>query len=132
MDSAEKEKVLQQIATILKAIQDAELPETVIKFGGLTFNLTGQIISGEPPRWKQDPVETYVDWKFGDLRKLMQKAGESPVIQGWKHNGVGARVEKFHAAGGPETVLSNLDQHQKCLIHGDFATNNILFDDSTK
>ncbi|QPH11950.1 hypothetical protein C2857_003908 [Epichloe festucae Fl1] len=122
------EKVLQQIATILKAIQDAELPETVIKFGGLTFNLTGQIISGEPPRWKQDPVETYVDWKFGDLRKLMQKAGESPVIQGWKHNGVGARVEKFHAAGGPETVLSNLDQHQKCLIHGDFVTAILDFD----
>ncbi|KAK2617028.1 hypothetical protein QQS21_000121 [Conoideocrella luteorostrata] len=132
LDSLEKEKVLHQIAMIFKAIQDARLPETVTKFGGLTFNSTGQIISGEPPLWKQDPVETYLEWKFGNLHDLMQKASKSPVIQGWKLHGVGARIEKFFAAGGPEKVLSNVDQRQKCLIHGDFSTNNFLFDKDTK
>ncbi|KAG5980403.1 hypothetical protein E4U55_004070 [Claviceps digitariae] len=131
LDSAKKQDVLQQIATILKAIQEAKLPETVTKFGGLTFDSTGQIISGQTPLVKRDPVERYADWKFGNLRNLLHKAGESPVIQGWKHNGVGARIEKFLAAGGPETLLCDVDQHQKCLVHGDFTTNNMLFDKTT-
>ncbi|GAO17456.1 hypothetical protein UVI_02052050 [Ustilaginoidea virens] len=132
LDPADKEKCLQQVAMILKAVQDAKLPETVTMFGGLTFNSTGEIISGEPPLLKLSPVETYVEWKFGRLRKLMQEAAESPVIQGWKPNGVGARLEKFLAAGGPELVLANVDQRQKSLVHGDFTTNNMLFDKDTK
>lgn len=145
----DKEQILEQMANVLKAIQTAELPEGATKFGGVTFDSGGRIVSGQAPLRKGEPVKSYAEWRVSKLRGQLQEAAQSPVIQGWKHNGVDARIEKFLAADGPERILSNVDLHQKNLIHGDFstytpfrgshlstdnatATNNMLFDKDTK
>jgi hypothetical protein len=118
----DKEQVLEQMANILKAIQTAKLPESAAKFGGLTFDSDGRIVNGQAPLRKAEPVDSYAEWRVGRLRGQLQDAAQSPVIQGWKSNGVGARIEKFLAADGPEKILKKVDLHQKSLVHGDFST----------
>ncbi|UNI22175.1 hypothetical protein JDV02_008088 [Purpureocillium takamizusanense] len=131
LEADDKTQVLKQVAAIFKAIQGATLPETVTKFGGLTFDASGRIMSAEAPRFQCQPVETYAHWRVFRLRKQLEQAAKSPVIQGWKRNNVDARIEKFLASGGPEKVLRGVDLNRKNLIHGDFTTNNMLFDKAT-
>ncbi|KID82232.1 Protein kinase-like domain protein [Metarhizium guizhouense ARSEF 977] len=132
LEMQDKEQILEQMANVLKAIQTAELPEGATKFGGVTFDSEGRIVSGQAPLRKGEPVKSYAEWRVSKLHGQLQEAAQSPVIQGWKHNGVDARIEKFLAADSPEKILSNVDLHQKNLIHGDFTTNNMLFDKDTK
>lgn len=127
LELEDKEQVLDQIAAILGAIQAARLPESVIKFGGLTFDSSGQIVSGEAPFLKGDPVGSYAEWRVSKLRKTLEIAAQSPVIQGWKSNGVDTRIEKFLTGGGPEKVLTGVDLYRKSLIHGDFSTYTPLY-----
>ena len=117
-----KEQVLEQIAAILGAIQAARLPPSVTKFGGLKFDSSRQIVCGEAPLWKGEPLGSYGEWRVAKLRTQLEQAAKSPVIQGWKKNGVNTRIAKFLTSGGPEKVLSGVDLHQKTLIHGDFST----------
>lgn len=117
-----KQDLMGQIASVFAAIQAIKVPETVTKLGGLAFNSEGQIVSGEAPFRQIDPVvNSYVEFKFGNLRKRFDNAGNSPVIQGWKQDGVGARIERFLNEKGPEKVLSNVNLTQKSLIHADFS-----------
>lgn len=122
LEMQDKEQVLEQMANVLKAIQTTKLPESATKFGGLTFDSDGRIVNGQAPLRKGDPVNSYAEWRVSRLRGQLQEAAQSPVIQGWKSNGVGARIEKFLAADGPEKILGKVDLHQKNLIHGDFST----------
>lgn len=117
-----REKVLKQIAAAFAAIQAVKLPETVTKFGGIAFNKQGQIISAEAPFRQINPmVDSYVEFKFGNLRKRFVSAGKSPVIRGWKTDGVDARIEQFLSSNGPERILSGVDLAQKSLVHADFS-----------
>lgn len=119
----DKKQVLEQMATIFGAIQGASLPKGVTKFGGgLKFDSDGNIVSGESPSIQDvQPTGSYAEWRVGKLRSRIERAAESPVIRGWKDNGVATRIETFLADGGPEKVLSNVDVHRKCLIHGDLS-----------
>lgn len=118
----DKEQVLEQIATVLRVIQTTRLPEQVTKYGGLTFDSSGQIVSGEAPLVKGEPMDSYTELKVVQLRNNLQQAAQSPSIQGWKRNGLDARIEKFMTSGGPEKVLADVDREQKCLVHRDFCT----------
>lgn len=119
----DKKDVLKQMAVIFGAIQAASLPEGVTKFGGgLQFDSNGHIVGGEPPS-AQDvkPAGSYAEWRASKLRSRIERAAESPIIGGWKSNGVATRIEAFLASGGPEKVLTGVDVHRKCLIHGDLS-----------
>lgn len=115
--------VLEQMAAVLGAMQAADLPEGVTKFGGgLKFDSNGNIVSGESPSMQDvRPAGSYAEWRIEKLRSQLKRAGESPVVQGWKSNGVATRIERFLASGGPEKVLSTVDVHRKCLTHGDLS-----------
>jgi hypothetical protein len=98
----DKKQVLEHIAAVLAAIQAARLPEGVTKFGGLTFDSSGRIVSGKAPFLRRNPVGSYIEWRTAGLPALLQKAAQSSVIQGWKSNGVDARIENFVTGGGPD------------------------------
>lgn len=121
LELEDKEQVLEQIAAVLAAVQAVRLPEGVTKFGGLTFDSNGRIVSGEAPLRKGEPVCSYAELMVVKLRAVLRVAAKSPVVQGWKSNGIDARIEKFVTGGGPEKVLAGVDLHQMGLIHGDFS-----------
>ncbi|KAK7696691.1 hypothetical protein SLS64_014308 [Diaporthe eres] len=128
-----KKHVLEQVAAIFGAIQAASLPQGVNKFGGgLKFDSDGHIVSGDSPSMQDvKPAGSYAEWRARKLRSQLERAAASPVIQGWRSNGVATRIEEFLASGGPEKVLDGVDVHRKCLIHGDRTTNNMLLDKET-
>ncbi|KYK54910.1 Protein kinase-like domain protein [Drechmeria coniospora] len=132
LGAEDKEMVLEQVAAALGAIQAAKLPENVTKFGGLTFNTSGQIVSGEATLRKGAPVDSYANWRAARLRGHLDRAAESAVIQGWKSNGVDKRIENFLNSGGLEKTLAGVDLQRKGLVHGDFTMNNLLFDKDSK
>lgn len=107
----DKEQIREQMANVLKAIETAELPEGATKFGGVTFDSEGRIVSGQAPLRAGEPVKSYAEWRVSKLRGQLQEAAQSPVIQGWKYNGVDARIEKFLAANGPGEILSDVNLH---------------------
>lgn len=119
---SEKVMVLDQIAAAFAAIQAVELPKGVTKFGALTYNPRGEIVSGEAAFLKAKPQDSYAAWRLARLAMEVQEAARSSVVQGWKRNGVGERIEKFVNIGGLEKILAGVDLHQKGLIHGDFST----------
>lgn len=45
MDLQQKQQTFAQMAKMLKALQDYQLPESITDFGGVTFNDTGRIVS---------------------------------------------------------------------------------------
>lgn len=119
----DKKNVLREMAALFGAIQTATLPEGVTKFGGgLEFDSNGNIVSGESPS-AQDvkPAGSYAEWRASKLRSRIERAAKSAIIGGWKSNGVATRIEAFLASGGPEKVLTGVDVHTKCLIHGDLS-----------
>ncbi|KJR87607.1 uncharacterized protein SPSK_01776 [Sporothrix schenckii 1099-18] len=124
--------VLGQIAAAFSAIQAARLPEGVTGFGGLTFNSSGEIVSGEAAFLKSSPQDSYTGWKQAKIMMELQEAAKSSLAQGWKCNGVGARVDQFLSTGGLEKLLSGVDINHRILIHGDLTLNNMLFDKETK
>jgi hypothetical protein len=121
LELEDKQRVLEQIAAFLAAMQMVQLPEGITKFGGLTFDSSGQIVSGEAPLLKSEPAGSYAEWRVAKLRALLQQTTQSPVIQGWKSNSVDIRIEKFLTGGGPEKVLTSVNLQQKGLVHGDFS-----------
>ncbi|KAK2027852.1 hypothetical protein LX32DRAFT_428293 [Colletotrichum zoysiae] len=134
LDVESQKHVFHQMAAVLGAMQIADLPEGVTKFGGgLKFDSNGHIVDGESPSMQDvKPAASYLEWRVEKLRSRLERAAESPIIQGWKSNGVATRIEKFLASGGPQKVLSTVDVHRKCLIHGDLTIYNMLFDKNTK
>lgn len=128
LEPEDKELVLEQIAAILGAIQATRLPETVTKFGALTIDSNGRIVSGESPLLEGEPVGSYAEWRLRKLYIQFEHAAKSPIIQGWKLNGVDSRIEKFLNDSGPEKVLAGVDLHQKSLIHDDFSTYTLCYD----
>ncbi|OAQ61058.1 protein kinase-like domain [Pochonia chlamydosporia 170] len=128
----DKVPILEQFATVLKTIQTARIPDSAKMYGGLTFDSSGMIVSGQSSVYKSDPVATYAEFRLSKLRKQLELAAQSPVIQGWKSNGIAGRIEKFIASGGPEKLLAGADLGRMSIIHGDLTTHNMLFDTGTK
>ncbi|KAK4072900.1 uncharacterized protein Triagg1_5577 [Trichoderma aggressivum f. europaeum] len=101
----DKSIVLGQMADILALLHQFEIPNTIEMFGGLKFDEHGIIIK-------------------------LQEADENPVIVGWEENGLRTKLDKFIGYQLDET-LKDYVQVRRVLIHGDFTTNNILFDAGT-
>ncbi|KAK2608433.1 hypothetical protein QQS21_003000 [Conoideocrella luteorostrata] len=89
------------------------MPESVTKIGGLTFDSTGRIISRQATAFKEE-------------------SPQPPTLSGGSMSYALNCNEPLTAQGSPETVLAGVDLHRKNVIHGDFTTNNMLYDKDTK
>ncbi|KAI8958636.1 hypothetical protein F5Y11DRAFT_351309 [Daldinia sp. FL1419] len=122
---------VRQLASIFTAIQSAEIPEAVTKFGALTLDGSGAIIGGQPPLLQGGPFDTYAELWATKLRTQLSEADKSPLLEGWASGGLRERIEEFIDTGGVDRVLEGIDD-ERVLVHGDLTLNNVLYDSTTK
>lgn len=113
--------VLSQMAMILKAVQDFELPLRAAGFGGLTFDDNGEVINGpyvvEP---YTGPYPDMISMYKGMMQSQLVEADRSPVVKGYLDNDLRDRLNAF-AERGLENVLTK-------IISPDIRPNLILGD----
>jgi hypothetical protein len=101
--------VLRQIAVVLKAVQNYELPAEAANFGGLTFDEAndGDVISG--PFVIEPYTDPFLDMKSfyqGMLQAQLAEADKT-FAQGWRKDGLRERLDKF-AQEGLEKLLAEI------------------------
>lgn len=121
LSSEEKGAVIQQIASSFVSIQKTPMPESVTQFGALTFDESGQIVIGQMPLLSGGPWDTYSSLWTAKLKAQLHESDKSPLLQGWKDDGIRERLEAFLANGGVGQVLGSDEGGEKVLIHGDLS-----------
>ncbi|KAI5201931.1 hypothetical protein E4T42_07437 [Aureobasidium subglaciale] len=126
--------VLRQVAKVLKAVQDFELPSAAARFGGLAFDRAndGSVVSGP------FVIEPYTD-SFSNMKSFYQGMlqaqladTDKTVAKGWREDGLRERLDAF-AEGGLDAILSQtlaVDTRPNLII-GDIVIANFLFDPDT-
>ncbi|KAL3261020.1 hypothetical protein ABHI18_004076 [Aspergillus niger] len=124
---ATKESIIEQVADILSGLRNCPL-QPGITYGGLGLSSDGSVISAEMTTTNGGPWPTYEMLLKARLQHELHDADTSPVINGWRDNGVRERLESLI---NRFTVPNLSDSDTRVLIHGDLTMNNILIDPST-
>ena len=116
----DKKPILRQIAEIIKALQNYQLPETIPGYGGLSFDVSGNIVSAQMTLLRGGPYPTYQAYYKALLQAHLDEADKNAVILGWEANGVRKRLDKF-IAEKLDSIIQNCGPNKKTLVHGDFS-----------
>ncbi|KAK6005930.1 hypothetical protein QM012_007572 [Aureobasidium pullulans] len=124
---------INQMARILKAVQDFNLPPKAAGFGGLAFDDAGEVINGpyvvEP---YNGPYPDMISMYKGMMQAQLLDADRSPVVKGYRDSGLRDRLNAFAERGLEDTLTKILPQHVRPnLIIGDVVIANLLFDPNT-
>ncbi|TQV99929.1 Protein kinase-like domain [Cordyceps javanica] len=127
-------KVILQLADIYSALQRATIPSTADKFGGLSFDSHGRIVSGGIAMREGGPWATLSDFWSDKLRDVIGGARETSFLHTPSKDGAQLieRVQKFLDDDGVAKALQGVDTNLRCLVHSDFTMNNFLFDKRSK
>lgn len=121
----EQHAVMDQVATILTAIQSVQLPAGVTSLGGMTIASDGNIVTGQRSLLPGGPWPSYADMWATKLRfQLEGDAEHSSVLRGWRTNEpLRERLDTFISGTVIERVLQRggVDADQRVLTHGDFS-----------
>lgn len=120
LDEEKQRTVLAQLADMLCQIQEYELPGTVDSFGGLAFSPSGGIVSGAMGKSPFGPGSSHRSLVLADVAHSLRYADENPRIQGWRPNGIRARLDKFISTALPG-LIPDFSDMKKTFIHGDFC-----------
>lgn len=101
MELEKKREMFTEMAKILKALQDYELPASITGFGGVTFDGNGHIVRTAMTSVGAGPWPTYETSFKGRLEVALRKAGENPYSKGWRANGVREHLDAFVERGVP-------------------------------
>ncbi|KAK3938531.1 hypothetical protein QBC46DRAFT_460167 [Diplogelasinospora grovesii] len=88
LDLGQKKQILLQMAQLLKALQEHQLPESITDFGGVTFDEAGTIASAAMPSVGAGPWPSYEASFRSRLEIALAKADGNPYIKGWRANGL--------------------------------------------
>lgn len=123
LSAEDQKKVILQLADIYAALQKANIPYTADKFGGLTFDSRGNMVSGETAMRQGGPWANLSDFWTDKLRDVLDGAKETSFLRTSDKHGTQLfkRVKKFLSDGGVAKVLQGVDTTQRCLIHSDFS-----------
>ncbi|KAI4851464.1 hypothetical protein E4T44_02115 [Aureobasidium sp. EXF-8845] len=116
--------VLRQVAEVLKAVQEFELPSRAANYGGLTFDEVNddEVISGpfviEP---YTDPYSDMKSFYQGMLQAQLAEADKT-FAQGWRKDGLRERLDKFAQEGLEKLLAETLTMDTRPnLIIGDIG-----------
>lgn len=117
----DKRKTLKEVAGIIRAIQQYELPESIQGFGGLDFDRDGNIVSASLTLFSCGPFTTYSKLVKGILREQLAATDKSPILHGWISKDTRAKLERF-ITEDVDRMLQSINTEKKRLVHGDFST----------
>ena len=120
MNDKEKALILNQMADVLAILQRHQLPATIRDYGGLDFSPSGEYVSAPLSILDGGPFTTYADLVKATIQSELAKADTDPQVQGWRANGVRARLDKFIAEGFL-VAMENMGTFPKVLVHADFS-----------
>ncbi|KAJ3495863.1 hypothetical protein NLG97_g3083 [Lecanicillium saksenae] len=134
LSAEEQDHVIQQLADIYSALQKAAIPPSVDRFGGITFDSQGNMVSGQTAMNKGGPWATLSDYWTEKLSAIVTGANENSFLQtsGDAGEKLSSRVKRFLDSGGVAQALADVNTTQRCLVHSDFTMNNVLFDTESK
>ncbi|KAH9910004.1 hypothetical protein F4778DRAFT_28701 [Xylariomycetidae sp. FL2044] len=131
MSLDEKKGILAQMAELLKALQDYELPGSIEGWGGVTISDGGAIVSAPMTSVGAGPWSSFEDSYRGRLEVALGKADRNPYLQGWRANGVRERIDAFIERGLAAQFSDLASKQARTIVHADFTTDNILYDPAT-
>ncbi|CAD0085073.1 unnamed protein product [Aureobasidium mustum] len=123
--------ILSQMATILKTVQDFQLPPKAAGFGGLAFGDNGEVVNVsyvvEP---YNGPYPDMISMYKSMLQAQIAEADRSPVVKGYKHSEIRSRLDKFAEKGLADVLTRILPRDVRPnLIIGDLL--RTFFDPDT-
>jgi len=121
MSSDNKKKTLKEVAGIVLAMQQYELPGSIQGFGGLDFDCDGNIVSGPLTVFSCGPFPTYSMLVKSLLYEQLAATEKSPIIRGWTAKDTRAKLERF-ITENVDRMLQSINTDKKRLVHGDFST----------
>ena len=120
MNDKDKALMLSQMADVLAILQQHPLPATIRDYGGLDFSPSGEYVSAPLSILDGGPFTTYAGLVKATIQSKLAKADNNPQVQGWRANGVRARLDKF-IAEGLHVAMENMGTFPKVLVHADFS-----------
>lgn len=121
LSADEKEDVLNHIAKIVAALQNAPVPATVNRFGGLAFDEQGNIVSAEMVLIKGDPFERYAQVWAAKLQAQLEESETNPVLNGWREQGIAERIRSFIETLGLGDAVAGVAPREYTFVHGDLS-----------
>lgn len=121
MSLEEKKGILSQMASFLKALQDFQIPQSIQRYGGVTFDANSQIVSTAMTSVDSGPWASYEDYFTDRLQRGLQRADSNPYIKGWHANGVRKRLDAFVASGIPAQFKALESKLDMSIVHADFS-----------
>jgi len=118
-----QKRVLHQMADILAAIQQLELPDSVTGYGGLGYDHKGDMVSVplivEP---FTGPYSSFSEYYTDRLEISLKDAKRSPLVNGW-HGNIRPRIDKF-VKGKYSEILKKVtpNRSKRVLIVGDMSS----------
>jgi hypothetical protein len=128
--SADKQRhVLHQVAEVLKAVQDFELPSRAANFGGLAFDEVNdaEIISG--PFVIEPYTNPYSNMKsfYQEMLQAQLAEADKTFAKGWRKDGLRERLDKFAQEGLEKLLAETLTMDTRPnLIIGDIGMSIFL------
>jgi len=118
-----QKRVLHQMADILAAIQQLELPESVTGYGSLGYDQKDDMITVpfivEP---FTGPYDSFSEYYTDRLEISLKDAERSPLIDGW-HGNIRPRMDRFVERRFNEILEKvTADGSKRVLIIGDMST----------
>ncbi|KAI5197064.1 hypothetical protein AUEXF2481DRAFT_43007 [Aureobasidium subglaciale EXF-2481] len=121
--------VVDQVAELFAKIQ--RFDPQVAGFGGLRFDLNGEVVTGRSTLWSIGPFHKYSEMYHGIFVKQTSSAATTPLLEGWKGTDLLERLKNFSVSAVWKALLGKFDGFKPTLVHGDLSFDNILVDPET-
>lgn len=119
LDQTSKRSIVAQVAEILRAMQQYQLPSTAIGYGGLTFAADGAIVTCATAFPGGGPTSSHSALYTEYFRTQRARSLENEVVKGWLDTDLPPRLER----ASKEFDQASVYEHhlRPTLVHGDLG-----------
>lgn len=120
LDAEKRGFVFEQVARIVKGLQDYELPKTLDTYGGVGFDAEGGMVGAKMVLPCGGPFASYGALLRAMCEWQLAASDRSDIVGGWRENGLRERLDKF-LAEGIEVSLAKVPEDRPTVIHADIS-----------